>query len=438
MALVFGDRVKETTTTTGTGTLTLAGAPAGYKAFATAMSINDTCYYSITSDTTTDWEIGVGTLTESNKLVRSVILKSSNSDAVLTLDAGTKNVFLTFPKAFIDTLVTLTATQTLSNKTFTTPVLGVATATSINKLAITAPATAATLTIADGKTFTASNTLTLSGADGSTLNIGAGGTLGTMAYETATSYAPASHTHSYASLAGSSSQSFATAALTATGIVKSQNAGGTIYTKIDTDGVYSVGTDLCLLAPAGKNTLIYADDALVGTFSSTGLAVVGNLALGSAVISSAIVCNVTHDSGVSDGFIVNDTRAGSDNGPNFVFRRRGTDTGSIYWNETTTTYATSSDYRLKNITGDVQNSGEFIDALKPRVGTWKANDQPFCGFLAHEFKEVSPSSVSGDKDAINADGKPIYQAMQAGSSEVIANIVAELQLLRKRVLVLEV
>lgn len=61
--------------------------------------------------------------------------------------------------------------------TLVTPVLGVATATSINKLAITAPATGSTLTIADGKTLTASNTITFTATDGSTLAIGAGGTV---------------------------------------------------------------------------------------------------------------------------------------------------------------------------------------------------------------------------------------------------------------------
>jgi hypothetical protein len=67
--------------------------------------------------------------------------------------------------------------------TFVAPVLGAATATSVNKLAITAPGTSATLTVADGKTFTASNTLTMAGTDGSTLNVGTGGTLSTAAFQ---------------------------------------------------------------------------------------------------------------------------------------------------------------------------------------------------------------------------------------------------------------
>ena len=56
-----------------------------------------------------------------------------------------------------------------TSPTLTTPTIGVATATSINKVAITAPATSATLTIADGKTLTASNSITLAGTDGTTM-----------------------------------------------------------------------------------------------------------------------------------------------------------------------------------------------------------------------------------------------------------------------------
>lgn len=78
-----------------------------------------------------------------------------------------------------------------TSPTLVTPTLGVASATSLNKMAITAPATSSTLAVADGKTFTASNTLTLSGTDGSTLSIGTGGTLGTAAYTAATAYQPA-------------------------------------------------------------------------------------------------------------------------------------------------------------------------------------------------------------------------------------------------------
>lgn len=64
-----------------------------------------------------------------------------------------------------------------TSPTLVTPTLGVASATSINKVALTAPATSATLTIADGKTLTASNTLTFTGTDSSSVAFGAGGTV---------------------------------------------------------------------------------------------------------------------------------------------------------------------------------------------------------------------------------------------------------------------
>ncbi len=61
------------------------------------------------------------------------------------------------------------ACSSLTSLTLVTPTIGVATATSVNKMAITAPATSSTLAVADGKTFTASNTLTLAGTDSTTM-----------------------------------------------------------------------------------------------------------------------------------------------------------------------------------------------------------------------------------------------------------------------------
>lgn len=63
-----------------------------------------------------------------------------------------------------------------TSPTLVTPTLGAATATTINKLTITAPASSATLTIADGKTFAANATLTLAGTDGTTMTMPASST----------------------------------------------------------------------------------------------------------------------------------------------------------------------------------------------------------------------------------------------------------------------
>jgi hypothetical protein len=56
-----------------------------------------------------------------------------------------------------------------TSPTLVTPVIGVASATTVNKVTLTAPATGSTLTVADGKTLTASNSITLAGTDSTTM-----------------------------------------------------------------------------------------------------------------------------------------------------------------------------------------------------------------------------------------------------------------------------
>ena len=112
------------------------------------------------------------------------------TSATIRNEFGSISTGFTGVESELDGKVTLTTTQSVTGqKTFTAPILGAATATSINKVTLTTPATGCTLTIAEGKTYTVSNTLTLTGIDGSTLAIGTGGTLGTAAYTAATDYA---------------------------------------------------------------------------------------------------------------------------------------------------------------------------------------------------------------------------------------------------------
>jgi hypothetical protein len=56
-----------------------------------------------------------------------------------------------------------------TSPTLVTPTLGAATATTINKVTITQPTTSATLTIADGKTLTANNSIVVAGTDATTM-----------------------------------------------------------------------------------------------------------------------------------------------------------------------------------------------------------------------------------------------------------------------------
>ena len=88
---------------------------------------------------------------------------------------------------------------------------------------------------------------------------------------------------------------------------------------------------------------------------------------------------------------------------------------------------TSSDYRLKDITGPITTSGAYIDSLNPVEGTWKADGSTFVGLIAHEVQEASRTTVAtGTKDGAEMQG------MDYSSAELIANLIAEIQSLRQR------
>jgi hypothetical protein len=59
------------------------------------MSVGDTCYYSIQGQTTSEWEVGLGTYSSANTLTRTTVYSSSNAGSAVTFSAGTKNVFIT-------------------------------------------------------------------------------------------------------------------------------------------------------------------------------------------------------------------------------------------------------------------------------------------------------------------------------------------------------
>ena len=99
MAFVLADRVKETTTTTGTGTVTLLGAATGFQSFSAIGNGNST-YYTIAGQTSSEWEVGIGTYTSSGTtLSRTTVLSSSNSGSLVNFSAGTKDVFVTQPSS---------------------------------------------------------------------------------------------------------------------------------------------------------------------------------------------------------------------------------------------------------------------------------------------------------------------------------------------------
>jgi hypothetical protein len=100
MTYVSDDRVKETSTTTGTSNFSLAGGVTGFRAFSAVMNNNDTCYYCISHQTLSEWEIGIGTWVTGNTLNRTagnILDGSSGAGTLVNFSAGTKDVFITAP-----------------------------------------------------------------------------------------------------------------------------------------------------------------------------------------------------------------------------------------------------------------------------------------------------------------------------------------------------
>jgi hypothetical protein len=163
----------------------------------------------------------------------------------------------------------------------------------------------------------------------------------------------------------------------------------------------------------------------------------GNFLVGTTAVPSSSVAGICL-TGTSSGNISSSGSATTAYN-HWLFENGNGIVGSISTSGSLTTYSVSSDYRLKNITGPVlgPEAKNFIMALQPKQGSWKADGSKFVGFVADEFQAVSPSSVVGTKDAVDENGNPVMQAMQASSPEVMANLIAHIQYLETRLAALE-
>ena len=102
MTIVYSDRVKESANPSGTGPVTLLGAETGYQSFLSGVGNSNQCYYVISNQDLSQWEVGLGTYTTSgNTLTRNSVLTSSNSNALVSFSGVIADVFLTFPAAIV-------------------------------------------------------------------------------------------------------------------------------------------------------------------------------------------------------------------------------------------------------------------------------------------------------------------------------------------------
>lgn len=109
----------------------------------------------------------------------------------------------------------------------------------------------------------------------------------------------------------------------------------------------------------------------------------------------------------------------------------GTNRGSVDWSGTQVRYNVTSDHRLKENVFPVVNALARLKSLKPCTFNFiEFPDSQTEGFIAHEVQEVVPGAVSGEKDAVDAAGKPVYQGLD--HSKLVPLLTAALQELSER------
>lgn len=118
-----------------------------------------------------------------------------------------------------------------------------------------------------------------------------------------------------------------------------------------------------------------------------------------------------------------------------TFANGGFNVGSISYNNTITSYNTSSDHRLKENVTPMTGGLSVVDQLQPSNFTWKVDGSAGRGFIAHELQAVVPEAVTGEKNAVDAEGNPLYQGVDP--SKLVPFLVAAIKELKARVEQLE-
>ena len=148
------------------------------------------------------------------------------------------------------------------------------------------------------------------------------------------------------------------------------------------------------------------------------------------VLSPTPYISISRSSGVSGAFNRTTTA-----GIIVNYRYNGNLVGTVSTDGASTSFNTSSDYRLKDNVQPMTGALEKIALLNPVTYTWKSTGATGQGFIAHELQEVFPDAVTGEKDKVDENGNPEYQGVD--TSFLVAALAACVQELTAKVNSLE-
>lgn len=470
MAFVINDRVKETTTTTGTGTLDLGGAQTGFETFVAGIGNTNTTYYCITLAGSNDFEVGLGTVTDAtpDTLSRDTILSSSNSDAAVNFGAGTKTVFCTLPAAKAIVEDGSNNISVGNNITVGGTVDGVDIASRDTVLTNTTTTANAALPKAGG-TMTGNITFNAGQATGNSGLVPAAGTSGHfLAHNGAFSQVAYGDISGTPSVPGGStgldlnddvklrfgaSQDLEIFHETTNNhsIIKETGAG---HLKLQAENILLMNADAThtyIEAVHTGSTQLYHNNSKKLETSATGVSVTGTLA--ATAVTGTLSGNISQFTNNS-GYLTQVTSGGATtvsagngiglNTGNGTITMSGSYSGSFSATGNITAY--SSDERLKNFHGKIDNALDKVDQLNGYYYEWNdvakdIDEDAFkdgieVGVSAQEIEKVLPEIVTKapivDIHSLDTNYKTVYyDKIVPLLIEAIKELKAEIEELKK-------
>ena len=197
-------------------------------------------------------------------------------------------------------------------------------------------------------------------------------------------------------------------------------------------GVGAYGTGNSVSDPNGI-TITTDGKVLIGTTSS----VWGSEALTVYKTTAEGIAVTTND--VNHTAILTKSYAASTSAHYVLYITKSNDAnvGKITHNDTSTSYDTTSDYRLKEDLKDFSGL-DTLSKIKMYDFKWKDYNQRQQGAIAHELEEIIPYAVTGEKDGTRIyKGKEIPEYQGVDYAKLVPMLVKSVQELEARVKELE-